>query len=92
MFYFQLFLRFPPAPKTTTKPESGSTPEPSADSVKKYIDVFEINEERAQALYNSGYERLEYFKDAIIEDLVMVEKINSTVAKAIIRKIADLPQ
>jgi uncharacterized RDD family membrane protein YckC len=55
--------------------------------IQKYIEFFEITEERAQVLYDSGYKRLADFKDAIAEDLVMVEKINPTIARNIVKKM-----
>lgn len=59
--------------------------------VKKFSEFFELDEERALALYQAGYKRLEDFKDAIVEDIIMVEKINPTIARTIINKISDLP-
>lgn len=91
-----------PAAETSAAAEgtgvSVSTPEPEPDGkpplteeqkeiVKKYVEVLEISEDRAVNLMNAGYKRLEDFKDAIVDDLVLVERINPTVARSIIKKV-----
>ena len=59
------------------------------EEVKKYMELFEINEERAQNIYNAGYKKVDDLKDAIAEDLVMIDKINPTVARGIVNKMKD---
>jgi uncharacterized RDD family membrane protein YckC len=59
------------------------------DTVKKYAELFEINEERALELYKAGYKSLEDLKDAIVEDLILVDKINPTIARRIIKKMQN---
>ena len=60
-------------------------------TVKRYSEFFEIDEVRALALYNAGYKHLEDFKDAIVDDLIMVEIINPTIARLIIKKMSNEP-
>ena len=81
-------------PLTLTEAESASVkkePEEIAltktETVEKYMELFEINQERASELYDAGYKRLEDFQDAIVEDLILVDKINPTIARSIINKI-----
>ena len=50
------------------------------------MELFEIDEQRALELYNAGYKKLDDLGDAIIEDLIMVDKINPTIARNIISK------
>lgn len=57
--------------------------------VKKYADFFDLDEERALNLYKAGYKRYEDLKDAIAEDLVLVDKINPTVARGIINTVQE---
>lgn len=71
--------------------EGEKLPEAQDEVVKKYSEFFEIDEVRALALYIAGYKRLEDFKDAIVDDLIMVEKINPTIARMIIKKIYSEP-
>jgi len=71
--------------------EGEKLPEAQDEVVKKYSEFFEIDEGRALALYKAGYKRLEDFKDAIVDDLIMVEKINPTIGRRIIKKISSEP-
>jgi cytoskeletal protein RodZ len=59
------------------------------ETMNRFMELFEITEERAQALYKAGYKKLDDFKDAIVEDLVMVDQINPTIARRIIDKISN---
>jgi uncharacterized RDD family membrane protein YckC len=56
-------------------------------AVIEYTELFSISEARALNLYNAGYKSRDDFKDAIVEDLIIVEKINPTIAKSIIRSM-----
>lgn len=46
---------------------------------------FDIDEKRAHGLYEMGYRAKHEFKDAIPQDLMMIEGINPTIAKRIIK-------
>lgn len=59
--------------------------------VLQFMFDFDITEERAQGLYDMGYRAKPEFKDAIPQDLMMVEGINPTIAKRIISR-AMAPQ
>jgi hypothetical protein len=62
-----------------------------SDIVKEYSNFFGISEARALDLYNAGYKHFKDIKDAIVEDLIMVNEINPTVARKIIKKISSEP-
>lgn len=81
-------LESAPEPKDKEEEEKKER-EAKDETITRYSEFFEITEERALALYNAGYKRLEDFKDAIVEDLVIVEKINPTVARAIVNKMSS---
>jgi uncharacterized RDD family membrane protein YckC len=53
--------------------------------VLQFMFDFDIDERRAQGLYDMGYRNKAEFKDAIPQDLMMIEGINPTIAKRIIR-------
>ncbi|UCH90016.1 MAG: RDD family protein [Thermoplasmata archaeon] len=87
-----------PASKDTSE---ASPPEVSAsevdkladdekETIKKYQEFFGISEERALNLHKAGYKSLDDFKDAIVDDLVLVDKINPTVARGILKKVESL--
>lgn len=59
------------------------------ETVKLYMNMFDINRNRAENLVYAGYKKIEDLYDAIPEDLVLVEKINPTIAKRIISKLKD---
>ena len=59
--------------------------------VEKYSNFFGISEARAEDLYDAGYRQFKDFKDAIVEDLMMVNDINPTVARVIINKVSSEP-
>jgi uncharacterized RDD family membrane protein YckC len=78
---------------TTTSPDMTVSKEPAEEvsveqfeMVRKYQEFFGISRERATNLYKAGYKSLDHFADAIPEDLILVDKINPTVARAIIKK------
>lgn len=64
-------------------------PDTKNDMVRKYSNFFGISEARARDLYNAGYKQFKDFKDAMVEDLIMVNDINPTVARGIINKISS---
>jgi hypothetical protein len=66
-------------------------PEEVPEEAKKFMELFNLSEERALNLYKAGYRTIEDFKDAIPEDLIIVDKINPTVARAIIKKVNEEP-
>jgi replicative superfamily II helicase len=66
--------------------EEGLTAE-ERQAVTEYTELFEISEARALNLYNAGYKSKDDFKDAIVEDLIIVDKINPTIAKSIVQKM-----
>jgi uncharacterized RDD family membrane protein YckC len=92
----------PPEPAESTDVSISSPPSPEGaaqlsgpegEMVAKYMEFFGLNEVRAQNLYNAGYKRFDDFKDAITEDLIIVDKINPTVARAILKKVeSGLPE
>jgi hypothetical protein len=53
------------------------------------MDMFDINRNRAENIYNAGYKRPEDLNDAIPEDLVCVDRINPTIAKRIVNNLKD---
>jgi uncharacterized RDD family membrane protein YckC len=63
--------------------------EAQKEIVTKYQELFGISEERANNLYLAGYKSVDDFKDAIAEDLVLVDKINPTIARSILKKVAE---
>jgi hypothetical protein len=56
------------------------------DTIKHYIELFDINDERASNLFDAGYTSLKEFNDAIPEDLIMIDGINPTLARKIVEK------
>jgi uncharacterized RDD family membrane protein YckC len=71
-----------------TGPGTGLS-DPERDTVKQYMEFFGISEVRAVNLYVAGYKKLDDFKDAIPEDLLIVDKINPTVARHIIQRMSS---
>ena len=67
------------------------SPNTKNEMVKKYSNFFGISEARALDLYNAGYKEFKDFKDAIVEDLILVNQINPTIAREIINKISKGP-
>jgi cation diffusion facilitator family transporter len=59
------------------------------ETIKLYMDMFDINRNRAENIYNAGYKRPEDLNDAIPEDLVCVDRINPTIAKRIVNNLKD---
>jgi len=55
-------------------------------TIEHYQELFKISNERASSLFNAGYTSLKEFKDAIPEDLILVQGINPTLARNIISK------
>ena len=47
---------------------------------------FDIDEKRAEGLFEMGYRRKEDLKDAIPQDLMIIEGMNPTIAKRIISR------
>jgi uncharacterized RDD family membrane protein YckC len=95
-----------PAPATTSAQDSplDNTPEIGIQSdtdasftseaslaMKEYTEFFGITKDRALALYRAGYKQLKDFQDAIVEDLIMVEEINPTIARGILNKFSNEP-
>ncbi|MFO8051980.1 MAG: RDD family protein [Thermoplasmatota archaeon] len=56
------------------------------ETVLQFMFDFDINERRAQAIYDMGYRNKAEFKDAIPQDLIMIEGINPTIAKRIVAR------
>ena len=54
-------------------------------------EFFRISEARALDLYDAGYKHFKDIEDAIVQDLIMVNDINPTVAREIIDKISNDP-
>lgn len=52
----------------------------------EFMMEFDINEERARSLVDTGYRSVSEFRDAIPRDLMMIKGINPTLAKRIIEK------
>jgi len=55
-----------------------------SDIVRDYMDDFGISRDKAQNLYDAGYQHWGDFGEAIPEDLVMVNGINPTISRRII--------
>ena len=72
-------LSLPPAEKTEESKELD-------EIALKFMMEFDINEDRARALVDTGYRSVSEFKDAIPKDLIMIKGINPTIAKRIIGK------
>jgi len=53
--------------------------------VLSFMMDFDISEERAQGLYDMGYRTREELKEAIPQDLMMIDGINPTISKRIIK-------
>jgi len=54
--------------------------------VLQFMFDFDIDEKRARGLYDMGYRNKAEFKDAIPQDLMMIDGINPTIAKRIINR------
>ncbi len=54
--------------------------------VLQFMFDFDIDEKRAHAVYDMGYRNKVEFKDAIPQDLIMIEGINPTIAKRIVAR------
>ncbi len=55
-----------------------------SDIVRDYVEDFGISRDKAQNLYDAGYQHWGDFGEAIPEDLVMVNGINPTISRRII--------
>ena len=66
-----------------------SLPEHDKETIKIYMDLFDIDQVRAENIYNVGYKQLKDMNDAILEELLCVDRINPTIAKRIINKLKD---
>ena len=55
-----------------------------SDIVRDYMKDFGISRDKAQNLYDAGYQHWGDFSEAIPEDLVMVSGINPTISRRII--------
>lgn len=56
------------------------------EAILQFMMDFDIDEKRAEGLYKMGYRKKEDIKDAIPQDLMMIEGVNPTVAKRIITR------
>jgi membrane protein YdbS with pleckstrin-like domain len=62
--------------------------------INKLTGIARVNPNKAKALYDAGYTDISHFRDATIEDLLLVPSINPTVARKIITRtqmIAEIP-
>ncbi len=57
--------------------------------VLQFMFDFDIDENRANGLYDMGYRNKPEFKDAIPQDLMMIDGINPTIAKRIIARAGE---
>jgi uncharacterized RDD family membrane protein YckC len=81
-----------PGPDDIIHEEGGLPPRKEVakdEVVLQFMFDFDITEERALGLYDMGYRTKPEFKDAIPQDLMMVEGINPTIAKRIISLAND---
>ena len=53
------------------------------------MDLFDIDRVRAENIYNVGYKQLKDMNDAILEELLCIDRINPTIAKRIINKLKE---
>ncbi len=70
--------------------ENESEPEKPLDKdaqIDLYVEMLSIDRKVADSLYNIGYKKVADLKEAIPEDLVFVEGINPTLARAICDKL-----
>ncbi len=66
-----------------------SLPEHDKAIIKIYMDLFDIDRVRAENIYNVGYKQLKDMNDAILEELLCIDRINPTIAKRIINKLKE---
>lgn len=54
--------------------------------ILQFMMDFDVDEKRAHGLYDMGYRKKEDLKDAIPQDLMMIQGVNPTIAKRILKK------
>jgi hypothetical protein len=59
-------------------------------AIKDYMKHFNINQPRAEQLYDYGFKNLSDFSDKSVEELIEFEDINPTLAKRIHQKTKGL--
>jgi uncharacterized RDD family membrane protein YckC len=77
-----------PGPDDLIHEEQGLPPRKDIgrdEIILQFMFDFDIDENRAQGLYGMGYRAKHEFKDAIPQDLMMIQGINPTIAKRIIK-------
>jgi hypothetical protein len=78
----------PPIPTPPSAP--GGKNEARDRIVLSFMMDFDIDETRAQLLYDTGYRKREDLSDAIPADLIMLKGINPTIARRIISKAKEV--
>jgi hypothetical protein len=56
---------------------------PRKKTIRKYMELFELDEVRATNLYDGGYPDISTLKQASISDLIKIKGINPTMARKI---------
>jgi hypothetical protein len=72
--------------------ETSKTPAPAIkkdaskdETLLQFMFDFDLDEKRAHGLYDMGYRKKEDLKDAIPQDLMMIEGFNPTIAKRVLK-------
>lgn len=74
-------------------PDMGDGPSyhdmPGNGTIQTFMSEFSIDQEKARSLIDSGYMRMGDFHEAIPEDLMLVNGINPTIARRIVKRMDE---
>ena len=56
-------------------------------TLNQFITEFHIDQARAEQLYQAGFRSMDDFKTKSVEDLMLIDNINPTLAKRIVQKM-----
>jgi hypothetical protein len=73
-------------PERETGPSSSKKDSGRDETILKFMMDFDIDEKRAEGLFEMGYREKKDLKEAIPQDLMIIEGMNPTIAKRIINK------
>jgi len=60
------------------------------NTINDFIQQFNMDRDRAERLYNNGYQNMDDFKDKTVKELMQIDEINPTLAKRIVHKMEEL--
>ena len=60
------------------------------NALKEFIQMFDIERNRAEILYNSGFRKIDDLRGKTVQDLMQIDNINPTLAKQIVQKMETI--